>query len=193
MFRSSELDSKYAPVLYQDDEDKVLYRYDGLYTVRAMWDSEGVETESPPESDELHTFLLMRQPKRPADSNPEDGMYFNRISIQELWNEIQKRKGVRKPKNFAVPEPIMEIGRIGDKNNARRRPASSRRVLTNNDRNTKPTIKKKNVNVVSMLNYATYSGNSSLFRPTNIYSSESESDCSSDEEMEEMSFKRGFE
>mmetsp|Transcript_11487 Transcript_11487/g.17385 ORF Transcript_11487/g.17385 Transcript_11487/m.17385 type:complete len:566 (+) Transcript_11487:589-2286(+) len=185
VFRSSSLDNKYAPALYEGEEDQVLYRYDGVYTVRAMWDAEGSETESPPTSDEIHTFFLMRQPKRPVDGTAEDGMYYNKISLQELWNEIQKRKGVRKPKDFAVPEPIMEVGRIGDKSNARRRPASSRRVLNNGCNDTTTSSKKKNVNVIPLSKYSTFSGNSSVFRPRSIYSSDSDSDDESESEGEQ--------
>ncbi len=179
------MDNKYAPVLYEGEENQVLYRYDGVYTVRAMWDTQGCETESPPTSDEIHTFFLMRQPKRPVDGTAEDGMYYNKISLQELWNEIQKRKGVRKPKDFAVPEPIMEVGRIGDKSNARRRPASSRRVLNNSCNETNAPSKKKNVNVIPLSKYSTFSGNSCVFRHRSIYSSDSDSDDDSEIDDEE--------
>ncbi len=188
VFRSSDLESKYAPALYEGEEDKVLYRYDGLYTVRAMWDPDGLETESSPEDGNVHTFFLMRQPKRSADCTPEEALNYNKISLQELWNEIQKRRGVRKPKTFAVPEPNMEVGRIGDKNNARRRPASTRRVLNNNndDCTKKPTFKKKNVNVISS---SYYGEGSSVFQSRNIYSSDSDSSDDSDEETESIQTK----
>lgn len=87
-----------------------------------------------------------------------------------------------------MPEPIIEIGRIGDKSNARRRPASTRRVLNNNCNNTKPTMKnskKKIVNAgIPLSNYTTFSENSSVFPCSYIYSSDSDSDLDSDEEME---------
>ena len=68
VFRSSELESRYAPALYEDEADTILYRYDGLYAVKAMWDTEGKETTSAPPSDvSQHTFFLTRYPKRPLD------------------------------------------------------------------------------------------------------------------------------
>jgi hypothetical protein len=181
VFRSSELDNKYSPALYQGEDHNEMYRYDGLYTVRAMWDVDGVETETPPETNEKYTFLLMRQPKRPADSNPEDAIYYNRISLQELWNEIEKRRGARKTKKFAVPEPIMNIGRIGDKN--RRRPAASTRRVLNDDSNSKAIVKKKNVNVIQFSNYESVLENKSSCMYS---SSDSDSDCDSDEESEKI-------
>jgi len=181
VFRSSELECKYAPVLFEGQEGQVLYRYDGLYIVKVMWDDEGNETESSPSGDVMHTFFLMRQPKRTADCPVEDAYRYNRMSLQELWNEIQKRKGIRKPKTFAVPEPIMEPGRIGDKSNARRRHASSRRVL-NNEATTvdsKPKIRSKPVPI-------SYGYHSSI-HSRSIYSSDSDSDDDdSDVENEEV-------
>jgi len=122
VFRSSTLESRYAPSLYADEADKVLYRYDGLYVVRAMWDSQGNETDNPPPNNvSKHTFFLMRYPKKPVDGNFEDGMHYNKVSIHELWNEIQKRSGVRTPRLFQVPQPFMELAPIGDKSNLSRR------------------------------------------------------------------------
>lgn len=122
VFRSSELESRYAPAIYEDEADQILYRYDGLYAVRAMWDTQGNETESsPPTNGAKHTFFLTRYPKNPVDGCVEEGMHYNKISIHELWNEIQKRKGVRKPRLFQVPVPFMDLAPIGDKSNLSRR------------------------------------------------------------------------
>ena len=179
VFRSSELQNKYAPILFEDDKDEIQYRYDGLYTVRAMWDPEGSETEQPPSSDQVHTFFLMRQPKRTAGDNIQNRMNCNNISLQELWNEIQKRRGVRKPKDFAVPEPVMDIGPIG---NMKRRIASSRRVLKSEEKKkVTSVVRKKRVNVVPLQSYA---GNGSAFHNRAIYSSESDSSDESEEEIE---------
>jgi|AntRauTorckE5430_2_1112549.scaffolds.fasta_scaffold00828_3 hypothetical protein len=122
VFRSSTLESRYAPSLYADEADKVLYRYDGLYVVRAMWDTQGNETDNPPPNNaSKHTFFLMRYPKKPVDGNFEEEMHYNKVSIHELWNEIQKRGGVRNPRLFQVPQPFMELAPIGDKSNLSRR------------------------------------------------------------------------
>jgi len=122
VFRSSTLVSQYAPSLYADEAEKVLHRYDGLYVVRAMWDTEGNETDAPPPNNaSKHTFFLMRYPKKPVDGNFQEGMHYNKMSIHELWNEIQKRSGVRSPRLFQVPQPFMELAPIGDKANLSRR------------------------------------------------------------------------
>ncbi len=121
VFRSSELGSRYAPAVYEDENGRILYRYDGLYAVKAMWDMEGNETELAPTGSSKHTFLLTRCPKRPVDGTFEAGMHYNRLSLQEVWNEVQKRRGVRKPRVFQVPQPFMELHPIGHKSNLTRR------------------------------------------------------------------------
>jgi len=121
VFRSSELDSRYAPAMYEDEVGQILYRYDGLYCVKGMWDSDGEETESAPTNTSKHTFLLTRCPKKPADGIVEEGVHYNRLSIQEVWSEIQKRRGVRKPRVFQVPQPFMELLPIGHKSNLTRK------------------------------------------------------------------------
>ncbi len=121
VFRSSELGSRYAPAVYEDENGRVLYRYDGLYAVKAMWDTEGNETDLAPTGTSKHTFLLTRCPKRPVDGTFEAGMHYNRLSLQEVWNEVQKRRGVRKPRVFQVPQPFMDLHPIGHKSNLTRR------------------------------------------------------------------------
>ena len=120
VFRASSLDSQYAPALFEDNADQKMYRYDGLYSVRAMWDTEGNETEEVSQNNaSKHTYFLMRCPKKPVDGVYEDGMFYNKMSIHELWNEIQKRSGIRNPRLFQVPQPSMELAPIGDKANLR--------------------------------------------------------------------------
>ena len=146
VFRSSDLESKYAPVLYEDEADTALYRYDGLYAVRAMWDTEGNETSNPPPNDgSQHTFLLTRYPKKPVDGSFEAGMHYNKISIHELWTEIQKRSGVRKPKLFQVPQPFMDLAPIGDESNlSRKRKENIKLPSEENLKNRKARRKRKN-------------------------------------------------
>lgn len=122
VFRSSDLDSRYAPDVYQDEVGQTLYRYDGLYAVKAIWDSDGDETDEAPSSDGLqYTFLLTRYPKVPADESIESEMNYNRMSVQELWNEIQKRRQILKPRPFQFSHPITSLAPIGDKSNLTRR------------------------------------------------------------------------
>jgi len=114
VFRSSELECRYAPAA--DKLDEILYRYDGLYSVKAMWDAEGNETEAyPPGSGSQHTFFLTRLPMKPLNRMYEDGMHYNKMGIQELWREIQKRNGVRKLQKFEIPQPPMDLPRVGEK------------------------------------------------------------------------------
>lgn len=122
VFRSSELDSRYAPDVYQDEIGQVLYRYDGLYAVKAIWDSDGDETDEAPSADgSQYTFLLTRYPKLPADESTEPEMIYNHLSVQELWNEIQKRRQILKPRPFQFSHPITSLAPIGDKSNLTRR------------------------------------------------------------------------
>lgn len=122
VFRSSELDSRYAPDVYQDEIGQVLYRYDGLYAVKAIWDSDGDETdEAPPADGSQYTFLLTRYPKLPADESTEPEMIYNHMSVQELWNEIQKRRQILKPRPFQLSHPITSLAPVGDKSNLTRR------------------------------------------------------------------------
>lgn len=159
VFRSSELDSMYAPALYEDEADSILYRYDGLYAVKAMWDSEGKETSSPPPNTGLqHTFFLTRYPKKPVDGTFEAGMHYNKISIHELWNEIQKRSGVRKPRLFQVPQPFMEHAPIGDQSNvSRRRKENIKLPSEENLKNRKARRKRKNASSPDMDDINRYS------------------------------------
>lgn len=122
VFRSSQLDSRYAPDVYQDEVGQVLYRYDGLYGVKAIWDSDGDETdEAPPLDGSQYTFLLTRYPKIPADESLESEMSYNRMSVQELWNEIQKRRQILKPRPFQLSHPITSLAPVGDKSNLTKR------------------------------------------------------------------------
>ena len=120
VFRSSELNCRYAPTALatersvDDDGTAPLYRYDGLYVVGAMWDASGKETDEFPSASasndkkgggkgSQHTFLLTRLPKRPLLRLDDSTItrtdvdlgrpHYNRMGIQELWREIQKRKG----------------------------------------------------------------------------------------------------
>ena len=55
---SSELSCQYAPNVR---DGQILSRYDGLYFVRAMWDTRGNETEEYSVEDaNQHTFFLTR-------------------------------------------------------------------------------------------------------------------------------------
>ena len=120
VFRSSELDNPYAP-LREEEEGKVLFRYDGLYNVKAMWDEKGKETETSVQDNESrYTFFLTRLPKKILDSS-ENGGYYNSTGLHELWNEIQKKRGVRKTRVFKVPQPMMDLRPIGSKGSVRRR------------------------------------------------------------------------
>jgi alkylated DNA repair dioxygenase AlkB len=111
VFRSSELNNKYAP--HVRENGKAMYRYDGLYTVCAMWDKDGNETDIyPPLNGAQHTFFLTRLPKKPLDIMMEKGLYYNRVGLQELWSEIQKKRGARKPRMFEIPEPLMKLPAI---------------------------------------------------------------------------------
>lgn len=146
VFRSSNLDSRYAPALYVEDTESVLYRYDGLYMVRAMWDEQGHETVHPPtKTDSVYTFFLVRYPKRPVDGTFDREMHYNKISIHELWNEIQKRSGVRKLRLFQIPQPFMELAPVGDKSNlCRKRKENIKLPSEENLRNRKERKRRKN-------------------------------------------------
>lgn len=146
VFRSSNLESRYAPALYVEDAERVLYRYDGLYMVRAMWDEQGHETVHPPtKNDSIYTFFLVRYPKKPVDGTFEKEMHYNKISIHELWNEIQKRSGVRKLRLFQIPQPFMELAPVGDKSNlSRKRRENIKLPSEENLRNRKERKRRKN-------------------------------------------------
>lgn len=146
VFRSSNLESRYAPALYMEDSESVLYRYDGLYMVRAMWDEQGNETVHPPtKTDSIYTFFLVRYPKKPVDGTFETEMHYNKISIHELWNEIQKRSGARKLRLFQIPQPFMELAPVGDKSNlTRKRKENIKLPSEENLRNRKERKRRKN-------------------------------------------------
>ena len=110
VFRSSTLGGRYAPPRLDDDDD-VGYRYDGLYMVRAVWDVDGNETESFPRNGEdgWQTFFFTRLPKKPLDGKTEPGMQYNQLGLQELWGNIQKMRGVRRPKKFEIPPAPMKL------------------------------------------------------------------------------------
>ena len=110
VFRSSTLSGRYAPPYLDDEEneedDEIAYRYDGLYTIDAVWDVHGQETETCPclGADGWQTYFFTRVPKRPLEKEKHvAGMKYNKLGMQELWCEIQKMRGVRRPKKFEIP------------------------------------------------------------------------------------------
>lgn len=128
----------YAPCT--QDNSSVVFRYDGLYCVRAMWDSAGNETEDyPPVDGDLHTFFLIRLQKKPLDVPSENGLYFNFLSLQELWTQIQKLRGVRTPLKFDIPQPRMKLPPLsrGNADDCRRpNHILKKKVLVSNKRST---------------------------------------------------------
>ena len=119
VFRSSELNNPYAPIT--EEGGKPLFRYDGLYNVKAMWDENGKETEhSIQDNESRYTFFLTRLPKKILDSSG-NGLHYNSTGLHELWNEIQKKRGARKTRVFKVPQPMMDLRPIGSKCSVRRR------------------------------------------------------------------------
>eukprot|EP00577_Skeletonema_sp_RCC1716_P003871 CAMPEP_0113438040 /NCGR_PEP_ID=MMETSP0013_2-20120614/37741_1 /TAXON_ID=2843 ORGANISM="Skeletonema costatum, Strain 1716" /NCGR_SAMPLE_ID=MMETSP0013_2 /ASSEMBLY_ACC=CAM_ASM_000158 /LENGTH=1458 /DNA_ID=CAMNT_0000328743 /DNA_START=208 /DNA_END=4584 /DNA_ORIENTATION=+ /assembly_acc=CAM_ASM_000158 len=110
VFRSSTLSGRYAPPYLDDEEneedDEIAYRYDGLYTIDAVWDVHGQETETFPclGVDGWQTYFFTRVPKRPLEKEKHvAGMQYNKLGMQELWSEVQKMRGVRRPKKFEIP------------------------------------------------------------------------------------------
>lgn len=110
VFRSSTLSGRYAPPYLDDEEneedDEIAYRYDGLYTIDAVWDVHGNETDAFPcvGVDGWQTYFFTRVPKRPLEKERHvAGMQYNKLGLQELWGEVQKMRGVRRPKKFEIP------------------------------------------------------------------------------------------
>jgi hypothetical protein len=110
VFRSSTVSGRYAPPYLDDEEneedDEIAYRYDGLYTIDAVWDVHGQETETFPclGVEGWQTYFFTRVPKRPLEKEKHvAGMQYNKLGMQELWGEVQKMRGVRRPKKFEIP------------------------------------------------------------------------------------------
>jgi hypothetical protein len=132
VFRSSTLNGRYAPPYLDDEEneedDEIAYRYDGLYTIDAVWDVHGQETETFPcvGVDGWQTYFFTRVPKRPLEKEKHvAGMQYNKLGMQELWGEVQKMRGVRRPKKFEIPMapiklPAMKRSAITGPNAARK-------------------------------------------------------------------------
>jgi len=70
---------------------QVIYQYDGIYVVRAMWDTEWNETDAPPpQNASNHTSFLMRWISVKADGQKLPGRHalvYNKLSIHELWKQ----------------------------------------------------------------------------------------------------------
>ena len=116
VFRSSTLSGRYAPPYLDDEEneedDEIAYRYDGLYTIDAVWDVNGNETDVFPCGgvDGWQTYFFTRVPKRPLEKEKHvAGMQYNKLGLQELWGEVQKMRGVRRPKKFEIPMAPMKL------------------------------------------------------------------------------------
>jgi hypothetical protein len=116
VFRSSTLSGRYAPPYLDDEEneedDEIAYRYDGLYTIDAVWDVHGNETDVFPCGgvDGWQTYFFTRVPKRPLEKEKHvAGMQYNKLGLQELWGEVQKMRGVRRPKKFEIPMAPMKL------------------------------------------------------------------------------------
>jgi alkylated DNA repair dioxygenase AlkB len=92
VFRSSRLEGPYRPPAF--DEDRTSYRYDGLYVVTRVWNSQGVRCEDDIPGSGAFTFHLERL------SQPE-----NALSTDGLFRKIQMSRHCEQPLSFAVPEP----------------------------------------------------------------------------------------
>ncbi|KAL7495054.1 hypothetical protein ACHAWT_003641 [Skeletonema menzelii] len=119
VFRSSTVSGRYAPPYLDDEEneedDEIAYRYDGLYTIDAVWDVHGQETETFPCLGEegWQTYFFTRVPKRPLEKEKHvAGMQYNKLGMQELWGEVQKMRGVRRPKKFEIPMAPIKLPAI---------------------------------------------------------------------------------
>ena len=92
VFRSSRLEGPYRPPTF--DEDRTSYRYDGLYVVTRVFDSEGLASEDDIPGSGAFTFHLERL------SQPE-----NALSTDDLFRKIQLSRRCEQPLPFAVPQP----------------------------------------------------------------------------------------
>jgi len=133
VFRSSTLSGRYAPPYLDDEEneedDEIAYRYDGLYTIDAVWDVHGQETETFPciGVDGWQTYFFTRVPKRPLEKEKHvAGMQYNKLGMQELWGEVQKMRGVGRPKKFEIPMAPIKLPAM--KRSAITGPNASRKV-----------------------------------------------------------------
>jgi len=102
VFRSSRLENQYSPPPFtsENNQERTSYRYDGLYLVCKVFDSDGNATEVTPIGNEQFTFQLTRLP---IQGTRGENKYWNQVSIYELCNKIRASKpfGVVKP----LPKP----------------------------------------------------------------------------------------
>ena len=89
VFRSSALQSTRSPYAPPPrDKDATSYRYDGLYTVNAIFDDDGKLVQAgPSEKDIEFTFYLERLPS--YDEAETKNEYCNSLSTTRLWEEIR--------------------------------------------------------------------------------------------------------
>lgn len=84
----------------------VYYRYDGLYSVSKVFDSEGTVAKRTPTGKEQYTFLLTRLPSKIEISG--ENKYWNEVSICELCNKIKASK----PSVDVIPLPKADCHRL---------------------------------------------------------------------------------
>lgn len=59
------------------------------------------------------TYFFTRVPKRPLEKEKHiSGMQYNKLGMQELWGEVQKMRGVRRPKKFEIPTAPIKLSAI---------------------------------------------------------------------------------
>jgi len=89
VFRSSALQSTRSPYAPPSrDKNATSYRYDGLYTVNAIFDDDGKQVQAgPSEKDIEFTFYLERLPS--YDESETKNEYCNSLSAARLWEEIR--------------------------------------------------------------------------------------------------------
>lgn len=86
-----------------------------MYTIDAVWDVNGHETEAFPclGVEGWQTYFFTRVPKRPLEKEKHvAGMQYNKLGMQELWSEVQKMRGVRRPKKFEIPMAPIKLSAI---------------------------------------------------------------------------------
>ena len=78
------------------------FRYDGLYTVTKMWDSDGNTTaDDIPVGGSQYTFYLERLPTTPMPPFVAgQHKHYNLITVNELWKKIQIAKGYQQISDF---------------------------------------------------------------------------------------------
>ena len=101
VFRSSTLHNEFAPVL-KKGQKTALYRYDGLYKVKLVFDNDGnlVQEAMPPGSEAQYTFCF----ERDSTSN---------LTNTQLWKKVCESRGIVDG-GISIPSRKVSISNIGE-------------------------------------------------------------------------------